>query len=189
MLIEDLMATDAEVMKQHWNVKPGDVCFDVGCGPGHWAMTAAHLGGVVFAFDPSLHALKETMAGALAHGLSFCVVPCGLWDDGGKLPFSGNSFGDCNSSFQARVMTMDEFVSTLNLDRLDFVNMDAEGSELRIVRGGRRTISRLRPKLVIEVHGNVDRGELKNEISGLAPYEFIDDGVFVIAKVGGSDGR
>ena len=49
------------------------------------------------------------------------------------------------------VTTLDALAEAQQLERLDFVKCDIEGAELRMLRGGRRTIARHRPALLLEI--------------------------------------
>jgi len=50
------------------------------------------------------------------------------------------------------VTTLDALVTTLGLTRLDFIKADIEGWEQAMVEGGRATLSRFRPALLIEIN-------------------------------------
>lgn len=46
--------------------------------------------------------------------------------------------------------TLDEYVAEVGLERLDFVKIDIEGAEVAALEGGRNTLSRFRPLLIVE---------------------------------------
>lgn len=48
--------------------------------------------------------------------------------------------------------TLDDIVAERNLDRIDLIKIDVEGFEHEVLLGGRATLMRYRPKLVIEWH-------------------------------------
>jgi FkbM family methyltransferase len=50
-----------------------------------------------------------------------------------------------------RVTTLDAFAESLPLARLDFIKADIEGFEAEMVAGGRRTIERFRPLMLLEM--------------------------------------
>lgn len=56
------------------------------------------------------------------------------------------------------VQTLDGLVEQAGLTRLDFVKIDVEGGELAVLRGGRDTIDRFRPTLLVEIEQrHIDR--------------------------------
>jgi hypothetical protein len=52
----------------------------------------------------------------------------------------------------AVAITIDELVETLNLERVDFIEMDIEGGEALALQGARRTLQRFRPTIVACIH-------------------------------------
>ena len=63
---------------------------------------------------------------------------------------SGASFLELGGG-EVAVTTLDEFVEARGLRRLDFMKIDVEGFEERVLRGGERTLRRLRPVVLLEV--------------------------------------
>ena len=56
------------------------------------------------------------------------------------------------------VTTLDTFVHTEHLKRLDFIKIDVEGHELPVLKGGIETLKRFKPTFMIEVNaGNFER--------------------------------
>jgi FkbM family methyltransferase len=53
---------------------------------------------------------------------------------------------------QARTTTIDSFVRTAGIDRIDFINMDCEGSELFVLQGARQTLLNNKIKIFCEIH-------------------------------------
>ena len=51
-----------------------------------------------------------------------------------------------------QVTSLDDFVEEQKITRLDFIKIDTEGAEMEILRGGRRSIQKWRPKLLLEVN-------------------------------------
>ena len=141
----------------------GDVVLDVGAHVGAFTTYAAErLGkdGRVFAFEPE----PRNFACLSLRTTSLAMVkarPLAIGEGAGATALhfhtqctAGHSrcFSHANA---ARLLVPMATIDTLctSLDRLDLVKIDAEGSEVSIIRGGRATLERLRPHLVIEVDG------------------------------------
>lgn len=75
-----------------------------------------------------------------------------------NLNFSSNpTFGahvtdDAMSSIIVHGTSIDEFVKNNNIEKIDFIKMDIEGSELSALNGCRDTISKFAPKLAICIY-------------------------------------
>jgi FkbM family methyltransferase len=48
--------------------------------------------------------------------------------------------------------TLDHLCMELSLKRLDFIRMDVEGYEFQVIKGGRMTIQKFKPTILMEVH-------------------------------------
>jgi FkbM family methyltransferase len=55
-----------------------------------------------------------------------------------------------------RTVTLDDVVREEELERVDFIKMDIEGSELSALRGSEETLKRFRPKLAISVYHQLE---------------------------------
>jgi FkbM family methyltransferase len=51
-----------------------------------------------------------------------------------------------------QVVSLDGLMKAENLPRVDFIRCDVEGAEIRLIEGGRNTIERDLPSLLIEIH-------------------------------------
>lgn len=59
-------------------------------------------------------------------------------------------------AIRVETLAIDDMVSNEKLDRMDYIKMDIEGSELESLRGAENTIRRFRPKLAISVYHKPD---------------------------------
>jgi FkbM family methyltransferase len=150
------------------NVKAGDVVLDVGACEGGFSALVAERGAVPIAIEPSrpMHrviqrlfevrglAQPRIVADALsdAPGSGFFV------DDGVDVLSShlGNAEDRADSAarpgYAVRVRTLDDLVEELALPRVDFIKCDAEGADVRILRGATRTLERWRPRIVFCIY-------------------------------------
>lgn len=87
-----------------------------------------------------------------------------------------NSNNDNNGSKFISI-SIDDFVFSNNIEKIDFIKMDIEGSELEALKGAEKTILKFRPKLAISVyHSFTDYYEIPLFLSKmLNNYEFYFD--------------
>ena len=140
-------------------LRPGAVIFDVGANFGYYSvMLASGLRGAceVHAFEPA----PETFARLCRHialNRLTSVHPhrIGLSDSpalGALRPREGNSGAAyLVPGGEIEISTLDRFVEERGLKRLDFIKIDVEGLEERVLRGGRKTLARFRPMVLIEI--------------------------------------
>lgn len=84
-------------------------------------------------------------------------VECGLWDEVGKGRFhnvgSGSGAITGDGCIEINTDTIDHIVGG---ERVDFIKMDIEGAEYNALVGGRRTIERDMPTLMISAYHHCD---------------------------------
>ena len=159
---------------------PNDgVVIDAGAHAGQFTKLFAALApaGQVYAFEPGAYALSilarmvrwrrlrhvtvVPLALSDAEGAARLAVPIkssgslgfGLAHlrTGGEHPSGGGRGGRAVNQETVRATTLDAFVRESGLERLDFVKADVEGWEVRLLRGGRESLARHRPALMVEL--------------------------------------
>lgn len=153
-------------------VPPGGVMVDVGAAGGAHAIAAARAagpGGRVLAVEPRPGSAAVLRGwGRLLRLRQLTVLPLGLADEPGTLdlrtplvPTRSHAAGGDDGTRLARlpairrqlpVTTLDIVVTDHDLVRLDLLKVDVEGGEARVLTGGRETIERFRPAIIIELH-------------------------------------
>ena len=136
------------------------VFFDVGANIGYYTVVlAARLGPrcSVHAFEPNPHIFQR-----LRENISLNQLPnvfsyqLGLSDTAGRMGLlerpdnSGATY--LVEGNDTEVTTLDQFCDSQQIARLDFMKIDVEGFEERLLAGGRRTLERFRPTLLIEIN-------------------------------------
>ena len=67
-------------------------------------------------------------------------------------------------------ITIDQLVAQLELDRVDFIKSDTEGSEVAALRGAAETITRWKPKLIFTIYHRPDHPrEIEALVRGYRP--------------------
>lgn len=181
--------SDSDVIEKYWNVRVGDVCIDVGTGPGVWSLCALKAGaGEVIAFDPrdvSENILRRmTMLNDAKQNLTFERV--GLMNTTGQMPFSESSFmwNTNGESSIVDVTTLDAYVNgrkTIKpITKIDFINIDAEGAELQVLDGAQETLRRFRPTVLVDVHDNISITDLMARFDIMQPHQIDWIGKYLI---------
>lgn len=147
------------------------VVFDVGGHGGQYAKLFAKVArqGRVFSFEPSGYSCSILRRVIFANKLKHVkVVQAGLSDAPGTLTLktplkkSGTfrygvaTLGDSNwtGDFfkeECPLITIDGTVEEENLTRLDFIKIDVEGWELRVLMGGEKAIQKFHPAILVEL--------------------------------------
>ncbi len=140
------------------------VFIDIGANTGKWAIKAAkRFGdtGVVIAVEPFPDIIATLYRSVQANGFTnvrLRNVTIGdetgegtLWMNNARPQmFSLEKSDEGASRFSTLTVTLDDLFRWERLDRLDYLKIDAEGSEEKVLNGGRQTIARYRPIIQIE---------------------------------------
>ena len=151
--------------------EPGDVVVELGAWVGVFTRVAlAHGAGRVIAVEPvpgNLDCLRLNLADEIADG-RVTVIPVAAWREAGEVgmvlegPWNhqnsskGYNVVDGAGEFRVPAQTLDSIVAELGLDRLDVLNMDVEGAERFVLEGGRETIQRFAPQIIMCIHHRPD---------------------------------
>jgi FkbM family methyltransferase len=143
-------------------VAPGGTAIDVGANQGFFAFAFSRIADRVEAFEPNPDYARfaRRMLGTRAHvheialsneaGTAEFVVP--VSDDGAALHLGGKlvraEAQQTNTMrFQVEVRTLDSYA----FENVRVIKADVEGSELQVLEGGRETIAKFRPPLIVEL--------------------------------------
>ena len=144
---------------------PSSVFVDVGANTGVYTLKAAkHLqaGGVVIAIEPFLDVLASLSYSVRVNGFqnvrlrNFCAGEAThaarLWTNFQKPnSFSLEKKDSSACPLSVMMVALDDLFEWEGLDRLDYLKIDAESSEPRVLAGAKRTIIRYRPIIQMEV--------------------------------------
>jgi FkbM family methyltransferase len=145
---------------------PGMVFFDIGANAGFFTLVGAKRvgsSGRVVAFDPmpenidsireqiELNNLKNCRAELLALGEVEGVAPFCFDRPGSSIAHLGSP-SDGEQSIDVRVTTLDSISENNWIP--DFIKMDVEGAEVRVLEGARRLLREKGPGWLIELHGS-----------------------------------
>lgn len=143
-------------------VPSGGVFFDIGSYFGYYSLLAARRGASVYAFEPApanflllenhiaLNALPQVQPFPLAlsdvTGRAFFAFASAENRGTGHLADAGEAGED------VALTTLDAFVDEHAIARLDALKLDVEGAECRVLAGGRETLRRFRPTMLVELN-------------------------------------
>ena len=152
----DLAANLVEISSFAHLIPEGGVVIDAGACIGDHTVSYSQIvgtNGFVYAFEP--HPLTyQALALNMARLNNVQAFRMGLSDRAGHEKFTldpniGASFIS-DAGVLVETVSLDEFPLP-KLLRCDFIHLDAEGWETRILRGGRQLLAKFRPTLVVEV--------------------------------------
>ena len=142
-------------------LRPGMTVIDIGANLGVYSLPMARLvgsKGQVFAYEPGsetrsvLEHSRELNAAANLH-----ILPLALSDRErvGRLVFGGsselNALGENGAGETVRITSLDREDATRGWPSPDFIKIDAEGEEERILTGGRNFFARHSPLVMFEI--------------------------------------
>jgi FkbM family methyltransferase len=169
------LSVDREVFEsrdyeKYFRPEEGQTVVDIGAHIGCFTVRAAKLvgeEGKILAFEPSSANFSVLCRNIALNGLhNVHTFNCALFDedrDDAEL-FISRSLGSNSLSKRkdkgmeflrpekVALRTLDGVLKDANVSRVHFIKIDAEGSELAILKGGENTIKRYQPKIAGEAH-------------------------------------
>jgi FkbM family methyltransferase len=112
--------------------------------------------GRVYAFEPGPGSREHLLDNVAANHLDNVVVEdAALFDSDGEIVFAFDENYPAGSHVDAdgsavRSVRLDSWARARDLERLDLLKLDVEGSELAVLAGARETIRRFRPVAIVE---------------------------------------
>jgi FkbM family methyltransferase len=143
------------------SVTAGGVFFDIGAHAGYYSLLASSLvgpAGRVVAFEPDTDNLAHLRRHLRLNGArNVTVITAAVADRAGTARFAAerSGFGGALSkdgSRSVRTVTLDGLVSAGTVPAPDYLKIDVEGAELRVLRGGAKVIRASRPIIFLAVH-------------------------------------
>jgi len=163
----------------HRYVAPGMRVADIGANVGYYTMLAAKLvqeNGLVFAFEPNSENCRLLLLSVSENSFgNVRIFPLALAEAEGYAHFSSHlgSNGGFMQEAAALASGHGSIVPVARLDSLltpplDFLKMDVEGAEYRVLRGAQKLISAARPIITSEFSC-----EMIGRISQCSPRDFL----------------
>ena len=168
----------------------GDVVFDVGAYVGMWSVKAAIAVGAtgrVLAIEPSSSNMNWLYCNT--GGLPVTVLPIAASDRNGTERLYISKATTCSSLIMKQekyvdipTRTIDQIVIDERLPHVDFIKVDAEGAELKVLKGAVRTLTNNNVQLAIASYHETAEGvpevdELVRFMNGLGYKTWHMDGL------------
>ncbi|MDP1611959.1 MAG: FkbM family methyltransferase [Sulfuritalea sp.] len=178
-------------------LRPGMNVIDIGANVGVYSLPIARAvgnSGRVFAFEPGAGARRHLEASRLRNGMdNLQILPCALSDSEKEGWLQEGTSSELNSlgagrpaagnGERVRVSTLDIQERECQWPSIDFIKIDAEGQEERIVAGGRAFFSGGSPLVMYEVkHGSGQTSATRwiLEALGYRTYRLLGDATCLV---------
>ena len=137
-------------------LRPGDTVFDVGAGIGEETLVFAKYtnpNGRIFSFEANPRTVRCLAKTAQRNGLeSVMIIAAAVTDHAGHVKITDNRahiqnsilFSDNNSFIDVSAVTLDDFVESHRIDRIDLLKMNIEGAETPALLGFQRNFNCVR---------------------------------------------
>lgn len=158
-------------------VGPGDVVYDIGAHAGFYALLASILvgeKGKVFAFEPlpqNIFFLKKHVEMNNCRNVQIMEMAVSEKSGRGNFEKSADSFSgqlSDGSGLQIEIASLDDLIKNRKLLPPTVLKIDAEGAELKILKGARSLLKIYRPIVILATHSS----ELHKDCLNLLKEEF-----------------
>ena len=140
-------------------VAPGFICYDLGASVGYLSLLMARKAQHVYSFEPAPHAIAEFRAHIAANDFQNITIVEKAVSDGERVVEFGltdNAYGSriveshAERSLKVTTTTLDDFVGAHPPP--DFIKIDVEDEEGRVLEGARTVLLKSQPLICCELH-------------------------------------
>ena len=171
-------------------IKKNDIVIDAGANIGFFSLFAAFKEAKVFAFEPVSETYNRLLENinyfkAEKEIFPFCFALGDLKkeslirfnpfsSDQSTIIDSGRSLTKKFVLKKVNIITIDDFVNENKIKKIDFIKIDTEGYELKILKGAKETIKKFKPKIAISAyHKKEDKKEIPDFLLKIRPdYQY-----------------
>lgn len=157
-----LCSKEPETIAFLLSIPARETLYDVGACVGGYSILAASLGINVYAFEPAPFNIERIMANARLNDLSIPVYPVAIGERIGSVNFDWSSTDPGSAS---HTMIVERYINgSIPMLPLDFfpapdhIKCDVDGSELKVVRGAEKTLTKVK-SIQIEIDDSIDGWE------------------------------
>lgn len=170
---------EKDFREKYWDIKENDVVFDVGSSYGSYSLSACALGAIVYAFEPEKLVFDDLVSNIkINNWQNKCFAyNFGLHSSENDIDFAKQAphWPQFAISSLYKMRTLDDIAAEQKNSKLDWIKIDVEGAEEHVILGGKNTIQKFHPKLIIECHVFMDKNivsRVKSILSSLWQYEY-----------------
>ncbi|MEI0485750.1 FkbM family methyltransferase [Brachyspira intermedia] len=141
-------------IKDIFEVSNDSVVFDVGAWKGDTAYffsKKCNDNAKIYAFEPDINAFETLKVMKEKYKLNNVILENILFSNKNET-IDFVSMTPNTPAVKMKSVTIDEFVESNNIERIDYLKMDVEGAEKHILEGALNTIKKFRPSLAIAVY-------------------------------------
>lgn len=124
---------------------------DIGANVGGWSAVLCDEFAGVLAFEPVLRNLWHWPRGLAERTGNLAICPVALADVDGTVDLAVNLLDYAQLHGQRRQLFAAQRLDTYNLQDVDFMKIDVDGCEAKVLAGAAETLARCRPVLFVEV--------------------------------------
>ena len=165
----DKLVTQKQYFYKDCKIKKDDFVIDAG---GCWADTALIFSstvgekGKIFSFEffeDNLNIFKKNISYNKELATRIILTEQPLYDKSNKTLYLNHACADIttltekeNKEQQYITISIDDFIKDKKIKKLDFIKMDVEGSELKVLQGAKNSLIKYKPKLAIASYHRYD---------------------------------
>lgn len=153
-------------------IKPGATIIDIGSNKGYFTFIAAKLlknNGKVFSFEPdptNCHWIRKSISENKYSNI--ILIPVGIYNTNSKTTFyKGDKSGHHSlkkdrglGNITINTKTIDSLLEEENIQRVDIIKIDVEGSEVEVLEGGKNTLNNHAPIIILDIHDYINKSKL-----------------------------
>jgi len=172
---------EKDFREQYWDVKSGDIVFDIGASYGAYTLSACSMGATVYTFEPESSVYCDLVNNINVNNWIDRCFPqnMGLWSSATTVDMKmyAPHWPPQTITTDYKVKTIDEVVVEQNIKKIDWMKIDVEGAEEHVIQGGLESINKFCPKMIIECHTFLNNDilpNIKKTLEALDKYTFIE---------------
>jgi FkbM family methyltransferase len=170
-VLSEVYAKKIYMLLKEFEPKPGQIIVDLGAYIGDYTIFAASYDSYVYSIEPCRSNLMLLIQNILLNDIkrNISIFKVAISDHKGYAYFPWKSLDYNPGSYsltlsqdakmlniifeKVPVVTLDDLMNKIHIDKIDLIKIDIEGEEDKVLESSVILLKRLKPKIVLEVHG------------------------------------